>query len=347
MRFVIVKMSALGDIVHAFSVLQYLKEQFPGCTVDWVVEKCFASLVAAHPLVDRVVAVDVRGLKKTACVKKLFRRVRGVWRELRLSDYDVLFDLQANTKSALVSLAIRAKKKVGFGFATASEWINPVALDVRLNPPRGLCIQDDYLYIVTEYLKKEAQPLQKVAFRLSEPESERLGQFPPKAWLVCPGSNWPNKKLAMPILKAFLAKISDRYSPNFVFLCGSSEEKKEAELLAGQFQGIVLERPTFGLLQHCMNKAELVLSMDSMPLHLAATTTCATFSVFGPSSASKYAPCGPQHGHVQGSCPYGEQFDKRCRKLRTCSTGLCMQAIDPDALFEAFARFWALRVGQG
>jgi heptosyltransferase-1 len=118
-------------------------------------------------------------------------------------------------------------------------------------------------------------------------------------------------------------------------------EKKEAEMLQGHFANAKMcYRPSYGLLQHIMQKCAMIISVDSFSLHLAATCNTKTFSIFGPSSSAKYAPIGFQHKSVQGSCPYGQTFDKRCKKLRTCPTGACMHDLDPDLLFESFCCFF-------
>lgn len=338
MRFLIVKMSAFGDIIHAWPVVHFLKEHVPGCRVDWVVEKRMASLVTEHPLVDRVIAIDTKGMKRSRCPKKLFSQARAAVKELRAQEYDVLFDLQANSKSGLISFFARAGKKVGFGFKTAAEWINPCFMNERIDVPKGCTIRDDYLYIVKSFFKKEGLIQERVQLRLTDYEKSRLEQFPQNSWLVCPGSNWPNKKLSDGTLKRFLQALSDRYSPSFVFLCGTADEKREAEQLAALFQGTILEKPPLALLQHCMAKSQVVISMDSMPLHLACTTDTPTFSVFGPSSRQKYGPLASHHVAIQGSCPYNQKFEKRCKKLRTCPTGACIGDIDVDELLEQFAR---------
>ena len=78
--------------------------------------------------------------------------------------------------------------------------------------------------------------------------------------------------------------------------------------------------------------------MDSLPLHLAGTSGTATFSVFGASSAQKYKPLGIAHQAVQGVCPYGKVFERRCPVLRTCPTGLCIKSILGDDLYNEYLK---------
>jgi heptosyltransferase-1 len=81
---------------------------------------------------------------------------------------------------------------------------------------------------------------------------------------------------------------------------------------------------------------DCVIAMDSAALHLCGTTLTPSFSVFGPSAASIYKPLGSQHTHVQGFCPYKQEFIQRCPLLRTCKTGACIKNLQAEELFQHF-----------
>ena len=340
MHFLIVKMSAFGDIVHSYPVLAFLKECFPDCKIDWVVEKRMAQLVSSHPFIDRVIPVDFNGFKKNISNRRQLKEFCSALSHLRQTKYDALFDLQGNCKSAFVSFLARAKHKVGFGFKTASEWLHPFVMTHRYNPPAGLNVRYESLYLVEQYLGKKVQVING-AVSLELDDASVVTSYQNGSWLICPGSNWPNKKLTEKTLIGFLQQIQQKYNAKFVFLCGTVDEKREAERLVAAFTGAtILEKPSLSALQHIMALSKVVISMDSLPLHLAATSSTPTFSIFGPSSSQKYGPLGLQHAVFQGSCPYGKTFERRCPILRTCSTGACMHNIDSNELFDRFSQFY-------
>jgi heptosyltransferase-1 len=328
MQFLIIKTSAFGDIVHAYPVIHFLKEHYKECQIDWVVEERMKELVTSHPLVDTVITINSKGSKLWPY---------EAYKKLKDKRYDVLFDLQGNCKSALIRMCAHAKEKVGFGFKSAPEAISSIGLDLRINVPKGQNIRLDYLCIAQSYagVKKPAC----FESMLKSP-SQAIG-FTKDVWLICPGSRWPNKKLPKETLSLFLQQCQKRFGCSFVFLAGSDSEREEARFLSKQCinEAVVLDRPSMSLLQQAMNHAKLVIAMDSLPLHLAATTKTPTFSVFGASSGAKYAPVGAQHGYVQGTCPYGQTFEKRCKLLRTCKTGACIREMSADALFSQFTQF--------
>lgn len=133
MRSLVVKMSALGDIIQAFSVLGHLKSLGP---VDWVVEAKFADLVRAHPLVDRVIPFNTK--KPSSWDIKTLRKER----------YDTVYDLQGNCKSGLFTLLARGKKKIGFTLAHNAEWPNRLALSRGVPIHPGRPIREQYRTIV-------------------------------------------------------------------------------------------------------------------------------------------------------------------------------------------------------
>ena len=340
MRILIVKTSALGDIIHTFPVLDYLKDRFPDAKIDWVVEKAGAPLLEAHPHIDRVHTADTKRWRFSPfCTRHAWRTLRG---DLQTHTYDVVFDLQGNTKSALFTFWAHSKNKVGFDRASVPEWTNLLVTNTRFNPPTGRNIRQDYLHIVASYFEDpDAQILQtSIALNITDQEKNRVDTLLPagkQTLLVCPGSAWPNKRLSPDALQALLHSINEASSPFFLFASGNEEELSFAQELAEQFpDSAIADRLPLPTLQHVMSRVDRIIAVDSLPLHLAGTTDTPSFSIFGPSLAAKYRPLGPQNTSVQGPCPYGRTFEKRCPILRTCPTGACIHDLPVDTMDQQF-----------
>ena len=123
---------------------------------------------------------------------------------------------------------------------------------------------------------------------------------------------------------------------------GNPTEKEIAEelVVALPQQCSLINKVSLPSLQNLMTQVDLVLAMDSLPLHLAGTTTTPTYSIFGASSANKYKPVGERHEAFQGSCPYGKKFERRCNILRKCKTGACIKQLEGRQLFDHFNAWW-------
>jgi len=339
LKILIVKTSAFGDVIHTFPVLSYLRKKFPDAQIDWVVEKPISHLVEAHPDVHRVYPIDSKQWRKLRSLGGFFHYRT----QLRSERYDLVLDLQGNMKSGLVTFLAKAKEKVGFARESVSEWPNLLFTNKRYNPPKGLNIREDYLSIVQQHFGDcEQFEDPGVVLEVSEEQRKKIEDIlaqselrEGKRVLVCPGSAWHNKQLPYETLRKVLQGMP---GSSFLFLWGNDAEKVFAQSLQQEFpeKSIVIDRMDLPSLQNLMSSMDLVFSMDSLPLHLAGTTTTPTFSLFGASSAEKYRPKGVQHCSLQGECPYGRTFEKRCPVLRTCPTGACIRELTSEQVLEAY-----------
>ncbi len=325
MKILIIKTSSLGDLIHTFPVLSYLRRRFPFAQIDWVVEAPFAQLVEAHPHVTRILTIESKKWRKALF---RFRGEMAAFRaSLREDIYNIVFDLQGNIKSAAILAQTRAKEKVGFGWKSVPEWPNALFTSAKITPPPGKNIREDYLAVVQGYFNdREPFVVEPVELRVTEAQQAKVEAVLSDATMVCPGAAWPNKQLAFGQLLVFLKRLN---RGPYLFAWGTEDERAIGAQLAAHFpQSSVLERYPLPVLQHVMAKCSLVIAMDSLPLHLCATTDTPTISFFGPSSAKKYGPLGEGHRTFQGECPYGILFERRCPKLRSCETGACIKEIN-------------------
>jgi heptosyltransferase-1 len=306
MKLLIVKLSSYGDVVQALEALK----GFSGHEVHWVIEKPLA------PLVDGAVAhIHVADTKKWR--KNPFKyagEIKAFIKGLQESEYDAAVDLQGNLKSSLILPFVRARRKIGFGKRSVPEKINLWFTTERHDPPADQNIRLDYLFLLEKALgMKPVGVKAKLRGKL-----ERI--------MICPGSAWPNKQVTPERLAHFLQPRIEKDAPQCFILWGNDKEKNEAETLAKLIPGSqLLPKLSLKELKETLLTMDWVVAMDSFPLHYAAYLGIPTFAFFGPSSAKKYAPIGPNSHYLQGGCPYGRTFQKRCPVLRTCPTGACLK----------------------
>ncbi len=345
MQILIVKTSSLGDILQAFPVLHYLHKKFPAVKIDWAVEASLSAIVAAHPLVNRTISLDLRGVKKSWNWKQLLREI-GVLREDR---YDYVFDLQKNTKSGLVTALSRSSMKVGFGLKSVREWPNVLATHRRLNILSEQNVRLQYLGLVQTFFGDSGACVSSVPFKLEKGEDKLIADILEQPVLagrlkimVCPGSRWVNKQLPVETMIAFLAKVAKELDAAFVLVWGGPEERAYCEKIRAQFfdRSLVLDKQRLPVWQNVMQNMDLLIGVDSAALHLCGTTDTPSFTIFGPTVPAIFKPLGSQHYALQGACPYGRSFPKQCPVLRTCPTGNCIRNLEADTIFQAFLVWW-------
>jgi len=349
-QILIVKTSSLGDIIQAFDVLNYLHYKLPRASIDWVVEERFVSIVAAHPLVNRAIAFDIKKIKRHWKEKKNWAALGFSIRSMRQTRYDLLFDLQGNCKSGVVTFLCRADLKIGFGRKSVREWPNLLATQQRFDVLRTINIRQQYVSLIQKFFDDPITPKsQGVKFKIDENAQQYLQTLLSSSLvqkktrvMVCPGSKWINKQMPLSTLESFLLQIEGAVHCSFLLIWGTEDERKNCLLLHQRLSesSIVVDRLELPLWQNLISAVDLVIAVDSSALHLCATTSTPSFSIFGPTSPDVFKPLGFHHCAFQGNCPYQRSFEKQCPLLRTCSTGACIRDIHPNQLFERFWSWW-------
>ncbi len=334
----------MGDVAQALRVAEYLKLRQNIETIGWIAEEPVLSLIKSYHYVDIVIPINSKKIRGGCSLSSSLEEWKNQKKVVASEgEWDMVFDLQGNVKSALVNLSLKAKHKIGYGWKTAPEKCNVFSTTDRVNPPPGLSMRDEYLWIVQSFFedKEKYTPGPSIPLRLTveqqksvENEIKRWPQNGEKPiWIISSGSRWINKTCSSSSMLEILQRASDALNGIFfLFVAGSCEELREVGYFASHFisSSVVLFQPELPILSHLIMQADRVLSMDSLILHLASLTDTPTFSFYGPSSSAKYAPMRRLDGLFQGVCPYGEQFIKRCRILRSCASGACLRDASPQ-----------------
>jgi len=341
LKILIIKASSRGDILQLLSILPHIEVLAPKAKIDWVIEKPFCELVEHHERINKVIIIDTKQWRKRWLRSET--DLRKVYKELTSTHYDVVFDMQGNVKSGLLTFFAKAKDKVGFKHPR--EWPNKLFTNIKFHPP-FLDIRCDYVGMVYHFFKKQMPRYIKDVpqyFQISEKEKNKIDQLLQQVplehktkVLICPQSAWENKRLSQKALEELMQEMQKAYNCFFFISWGSEEEKREAESLAVLDNCIVIDRYLLTTLHYLMQQMDYVLAMDSISLHMAAVAKTKTLSIFGPTSAHYYAPKGENHFTIQGECPYKVQFKKQCPKMRSCETGACMKNLGGKELFDAF-----------
>lgn len=297
-----------------------------------MVEKNFAPITAAHPLIRRSIIFNLKG----------WRTIWSQIRNLRREKYDLIFDLQGNCKSGVITALARGGVKIGFDRRSVREWPNILATHVRFYTG-GQNIRLQYLSLVRQYFQDSlSTEIEGVRFSVDEEEKRAVEGLSDYRIMVCPGSKWINKQLPLEAWIGFLKRVEG----SFLFVWGDEKEREFCEKIKESLpqKSALAGKLSIPAWQNLMSGMDLVIAVDSSALHLCATTNTASFSIFGPSNAEVFKPLGERHFALQGPCPYGRTFKKTCPVLRSCPTGACIRALSGERIFESFDK-WRRRKG--
>lgn len=318
----IVKLSSLGDILQSAMAVRDLKRTYPHLHITWIVDSKNQELVECFDFVDKVIAFDGSQLKKGLIAAT--QEVYQLCKILKNHPFDVVIDMQGNSKSALVTLCCKAPIKIGFNASCVAEFPNLLVTNRKVFVDTSSPCLSQYAALLRSYFGQ-----------LPQQSATSYTKAIPRKIMVCFGSNWENKKLSLDQLSSLLQHIENTVDPEFTLVVGAKKELDEAIELKHRLTRVsICEKPSWKHWMELMKQMDLVISADSCALHLAGFLDMPTLSYFGPSSMKVYKPLGEHHQAIQGSCPYNMHFSKRCPRLRTCHSGACLKRVDENMFKE-------------
>ncbi len=304
MNVALVKLSSLGDVVHALPAAAALHARLPGVRVAWVVERREAALLYGNAAVDEVVPVDTRGWRRcrtpvgAAAVAGALSELR---RHLRGARFDVAIDLQGLLKSGLLVAATRAPLRIGFAAAHCRERISALCTNRHVTPPAAARhVVEQYLALL-EPLGVRA-PSVEFPLPVNAPVEERMDEFlgrsgvKPGSRLVAvnPGAGRPDKRWPVERFRALTRRLTDEAGASVLVLWGP-EEAALAETIVGsdEPERALLAPPTdLQELLALLRRASVVVGGDTGPVHLAAALGVPCVGLYGPTSVERNGPYG-------------------------------------------------------
>lgn len=327
-RIVIIKPSALGDIVHALPVLSALRWRFPDAHISWVVNRAYEGLLQGHPDLNAVLPFD-RGLGKSACIQAGI----SYWeffRLLRREKFDLALDLQGLFRSSLMMLATGAKRRVGLSSAReGASWTYTDTVpgaDLR----RGHAVDRYWLMAQAlgagDFPKRFTVPIGEAAHAWAV----QLLRNCPRPWLaVGVGSRWMTKRWPAEHFATLVRKAQDRFGGTAVFV-GGKDETEPARQVARRLRAHTLEltgQTSLPQLGAILSRADVMLANDTGPLHLAAALGRPVVAPYTCTKVELTGPYGAESSAVQSRVACQGSLLKHCDRLE------CMTELTPFRLW--------------
>lgn len=311
MNVAIVKLSSLGDVVHALPVAAALRACHPRAHLTWVVEQREATLLRGHPALDEVAVADTRGWRRRHGVRggaDAVRAFRTLVRQFRDRGFEAAVDLQGNLKSGLLTAATGAPVRIGFAAGHCREPLNTLFTNRRVSPPPAARhIVEQQLALLRPLGAMEVAP----TFWLprdpaAEAAVERflaghgLAEGAPLA-ILNPGAGrevkrWPPARFA-----ELARRLRADTGTAVCVLWGPAEaEQARAIVEATACPGALLAPPTdLHALLALLRRARVVVAADTGPLHAAAALGVPCVGLYGPTDPARNGPYGPGHRVVR------------------------------------------------
>lgn len=342
MRILVLKPSALGDVVQALPIARLIRRHYPNAEIHWWIDARLAPLLDGDPDINSLV---------------IFQRDRWSvpWRwnealqsaiQLRASRFDVALDLQALARSALVAWLCNADLTIGLDDPREGA---PTFYDVRVPRPCSRLHAIDWYLDALRFLGVPVRwdfdwlPFRPVV------AGEIAALIPPDGtqWIALqPGARWPNKRWP-PEYFAQLIRLTVATLPNTRFvILGAPGDRELSRTVSAAAPGKCLDltgRTSLPQLVECLRRCAMLVGNDSGPMHIAAALGKPVVALFGPTDPARTGPYGQINRVVQADLPCVPCLSKRCRNPRHMA---CLRDLTPDTVTRAVLKIAGELTGQ-
>lgn len=328
-RFLVLRMSALGDIVHTLPAVHALRESFPRATIDWLVDQRWTPILEGNPDASKIIAMD----------RDSWRNVISVVRDLRATHYEMAIDFQSLYRSAILAWLSGAPQRVGFDSHYARER-GATLFYTRSVTPHGKHKVEHNLELVENVGARKGE----VCFPLppnpqAEEEVERIlraksvGEY----FVLSPGGGWRSKCWPAERYGALYHALAERYGWRGVISFGPGEQDL-AEIVrreAGSREPLhepLIEPFNLRQLVPLLRGAKFLVAADTGPLHVASALGTPVVGLYGPTDPARNGPYSSRDVVVRKAAP--EETTYRRGKFPSRS----MLAITVEDVLEAVER---------
>ena len=278
-RIAIIKLSAMGDIIHAMVALQYIKRQYPNLQIDWFVESAFAPILENNPDINEIIKLDLKSIKKDK--KEIINQIKLI-KKYENNCYDLVIDAQGLIKSAIVSFFL-GKSRVGFSKNSTREKLASFFYTKKVDIAYDKNAIERNVKVLSQALNFEITKddiLNKKPFLFYKNENEVIYEYlskDKKNVLFVIGASWPSKMYS----KEKFAKIINNLDENCLITWGNEAEKDIADFIANISKAKVLPKLDLNSLKAIMSKVDLVIGNDTGPTHMALALNISSITLFG------------------------------------------------------------------
>lgn len=342
MNILVVKLSAIGDVIHTLPAVNAIRDTYPDAHITWVVEEAASDLVMGHPSLDQVLVSRrktwIKRLKGGPGRLKAIKEAVFFVKQLRGTVFDVVIDFQALLKSGMIVALAKGKRKIGFdrgmqhmehSYLFLNERIPPVDMEIHALTRQFYLAEAigakskriEYHIPVTRTDRKQVDDLLKR--KGVDPSIPLVAINPVALWDT---KLWYNERFA-----ELADVLIQEDKVQVVYTGGPGDQRMVSEIMDQMQQPAisVAGNTSLKMLAALYETAKVVVSTDTGPMHLAAAVDAPVVALFGPTAPWRTGPFGHKHQVVRAEAEY-----KPCFK-RLCENQKCMKEITVKMVLSA------------
>lgn len=303
-RFLIVRTSAMGDVVHTLPLATALRRRWPRAHIAWVVERPFAPLLAGHPAVDELLEVELRRWRRRPFSAATLRAVAGFVRALDAQRADVAIDAMGNHKGALIAALSRAGRTLGPRAADRRERSSAAWID------ETVALAGDHVVERQRSLAAAAGAAgTEIDFGAAGIGAAAEATSSAPSVLIHPGAGWRNKEYPADrwaaVARGLVARGLATPSEGGIGVLAGPGEGELAAAVVERSAGAATAVAGGGIAQLAadLRRARLLLAGDTGPLHLAVALGTPVICLLGPTDPARNGAWGSPQSNVHHPLP--------------------------------------------
>ncbi len=285
MKVAIVKLSAMGDIIHAMVALQYIKKVKSDIQIEWIVEEGFRQVLEGNPHIDKILTLNLKSIKNNPL--HIFRDIRKV-KSYAKNNYDLVIDAQGLLKSAITAKLL-GKNIAGFSKESIREGVASSFYGQKIEIAYDANTIDRNARVMSEPLNLDITSqmiLDKEPFLFYE-EDERVEEYFSKERrniIFIIGSTWESRNYP----KEKFVEVANHLKENVLISWGSEEERQRGLWITSKTKWAkLLPKLNLNSLKATIAKSDLLIGNDTGPTHMAWGLNIPSITIFGPTPVSR------------------------------------------------------------
>jgi heptosyltransferase-1 len=329
-RILLIKLTSLGDLIHALPALNDAYHADRTFEFDWVVDASFSEVASWHPAIKRIFCTSHRTWRKNLANLKTYKDIRKLIHDIRETKYDLVIDGQGNFKTALMGLFARGTK-AGYDRHSVREWIAHIGYQKKISASKKAHAITRLRILFSQSI---GYPLPKTPpnFRLKENcFIQPPIQLPSSYLFFVHNASWQTKLWPE---QHWIELIVKSVNQGFQILLpwGNSEEEARAKRLAILPGVTVLPRLSLSQIGYVLKNALAAVCMDTGLSHLAAALNIPAITLYGATDSGLTGSRGQNQCHLHSTLPCSPCNQKTCKfKIATAP---CLSQITPEKVFQ-------------
>ncbi len=352
MNILIVKLSAIGDVIHTLPALNAIRMHYPNAHITWAVEEAASPLLEGHPALDRILISRrkrwIRGLRSPSR-RTHIRAMRDFIKALRDTQYDLVFDFQQLLKSGVLVGLSRGRRKIGYDQGMAHMEHSYLFLNERMRPVK---MDNHALLRSLMLLEAVGIPRGEIVYKVPIQNKDReavdallsdhglgdAGLLIP----INPMTKWATKLWSGRKFADLADRLIRQHSARVIFTGGPEDREALQHIMADMAEDAVnlAGKTSLRMLAALYEKSDFLVSTDTGPMHLAAAVGKPVVAIFGPTAPWRTGPFGEGHQVIRAGMECSP-----CLK-RQCPTMECMERVTVEDVLEGVRKVIARLSGE-